>query len=107
MTHRKDFHARLMRCMSRGDLTRPDLACWFDRHYSTIRDWLVHTREPDGPAGREAYRLLALLEAAIENSEKFPIPPQLSGRYRSKYVQELVRRHVKRDPSLPSPRTTV
>lgn len=101
----REFHIRLSRCVKRGDLTRSDLARWFDRPYSTIRDWLTNPRTPDGPAGRESWRLLDLLEKAIERDARFPVPPQLSGRYRAKYIKDLIRQHAKRDPDLPSSRT--
>lgn len=107
MTAPKKFYPRLARCVKRGDLARRDLCIWFDRPYSTIRSWLVSEREPEltSPAGREAHRLLDILETAIEKDDRFPVPATLSQRYRPTYVKELVRRHVKRDPDVPSPRT--
>jgi hypothetical protein len=90
------FNPRLARCVRRGDLTRGDLVLWFDRPYTTIRSWLVTEREPDpaSPAGREAHRLLDILEAAIKRDVRFPVPAGLGQRTRKRYVKELVAKHV-------------
>lgn len=92
------FTYRISRCVKRGDLSRADLALWFGRPYTTIRSWVELERipNPDTPPGREAHRLLVLLEQAIEHDVRFPIPVHLSQRYRKKYVQQLVTKHVGR-----------
>ena len=99
MTDQTHFNRRLARAAKRGDLTRTDLACWFARHYSTIREWEIKPIEPSpkSPASREAYRRLALLEKVIEKDKRFPIPAVLSQRYRRRYVTNLVQDHVERD----------
>ena len=90
--------------MKRGNMAVADAALWFGRPYTTVRSWLVHERvpSPGTPPGREAHRLLDLLEAAIARDTRFPIPAHLTQRYRKTYVKELVRRHVKRDPVVPA-----
>ena len=99
MTEQVHFARRLARAAKRGDMTRTDLACWFARHYSTIREWEIKSIEPalSSPASREAYRRLALLEKVIEKDRRFPIPAVLSQRYRRRYVTNLVQDHVERD----------
>ena len=99
MTDQTYFSRRLARAAKRGDMTRTDLACWFARHYSTIREWELKSIEPPpkSPASREAYRRLALLEKVIEKDKRFPIPAVLSQRYRRRYVANLVQDHVERD----------
>jgi hypothetical protein len=81
-------------------MTTADLACWFGRHYSSIRGWLKQPVQlVPSPATRETYRLLDLLERTVEKDKRFPIPPDLGQRYRRQYVEELVRDYVNRDRS--------
>ena len=100
MMDQANFSRRLARVVKRGDMTRTDLACWFDRHYSTIREWVTKASDPSppfNPAWREAYRRLDLLEKTIEKDKRFPIPAGLSQRYRRRYVADLVKDYVERD----------
>ena len=104
----KHFQKRLQRCVKRADLTRSDLADWFARPYSTIREWLTRPGvEPsvDGPLGREAYRLLELLERTVERDNRFPIPAGLGQRYRRRYVRGIVDDYVRRNGGVPQPRS--
>lgn len=94
---KNDFYVRLVSCARAGDLTRQDLACWFGRPYTTIRDWLLNKRMQDKsqPQGREAYRRLQLLEKAIVRDDRFPIPQELGQRERRRYVNRLVGKYIR------------
>lgn len=58
------FQGRLKRCMRRNDMRVADIARWFDRPYTTVREWVLHGRDPVGPAEnvRHLERRLVLLE---------------------------------------------
>lgn len=58
------FQRRLKRCMRRNDMRVADIARWFDRPYTTVREWVLHGRSPAGPAEdvRHIERRLVLLE---------------------------------------------
>lgn len=55
------FQGRLKKCMRNGNLRVADLARWFDRPYTTVREWVLHGREPGksdkGYIERRLYKL--------------------------------------------------
>jgi predicted transcriptional regulator len=53
------FQKRLKKTMKRLDMRTADLARWFDRPYTTVREWVLHGRNP---ADKKAERRLATLE---------------------------------------------
>lgn len=53
------FQGRLKKVMRRRNMRVADLARWFDRPYTTTREWVLYGRNP-GAAGIE--RRLAMLE---------------------------------------------
>lgn len=57
------FQGRLKRCMRRKDLRVADIARWFDRPYTTVREWVVHGRDPAEDV-KHLERRLEVLEAA-------------------------------------------
>lgn len=102
-----DFAARLKRAMKTAKFSVADAARWFDKPFATVRHWVTHGKEPFGPAAATMHRRLALLEKAVETDMRLPVPPELSPRYRVEYIKDLIRRHEKRDPDLPSARVTI
>lgn len=74
------FQSRLEHVSKAGLLTTADLATWFGRPYHTVRGWRTNPAHyrPWGPNGREAERLLDLLEHAIKRKRGFPVPINLS-----------------------------
>lgn len=42
------FQSRLIKCMRRRNMRVADVARWFDRPYTTVREWVNHGRQPDG-----------------------------------------------------------
>ena len=59
------FQKRLQRAMRRRNMRVADVARWFDRPYTTVREWVLHGRVPygDGSAAdwkRIEKRLIAL-----------------------------------------------
>lgn len=85
MTERS-FQTRSRVAMRRGDMTMTDMGWWFNRHRATVQAWVKYGHVPTGPAGREAYRALALLEKAIARNKNFPVPPKLSYAQRKEYI---------------------
>lgn len=69
-----------------GRMTVSDLARWFERPYPTVRTWALEGKEPWGPDGEEAYRLLDLLEKAIRSHKNFPVPLGMSKSQRCTYI---------------------
>jgi hypothetical protein len=53
------FQKRLQRAMRRRGMRTADLARWFDRPYTTVREWVLFGREPGGDR-HIARRLMAL-----------------------------------------------
>lgn len=102
-----DFVVRLRRAMKMAKFSIADAARWFDKPFATVRHWVTQGKEPYGPAAVVMHRRLALLEKAIEIDTRLPVPLELSPRHRVEYIKDLIRRHEKRDPDLPSPRVTV
>jgi hypothetical protein len=89
------FHKRLRALMRAADLMKSDVAILFDRPYPTVRRWIVdEDREPVGPAGREAYRVLKILEQLLARKNGFPVPTHLLYRKRRQYIAEMRLRHV-------------
>lgn len=85
-----DFCKRLAKCMSEGDMTVADVHHWFGRPRATVRTWVVDRRTPQGPSGKRAVLLLALLESRIKSRNGgFPIPSDLSVFDRPLYVRKL------------------
>lgn len=99
-----DFAPRLRAALKESKFSVSDAALWFDKPFATVRHWVVNDTEPFGPAAGVMLKRLALLEKAIEIDARLPVPPELSPRSRVAYIKDLVRRHEKRDPDLPSPR---
>lgn len=91
-----DFCDRLIACQKTGDMTVADLQHWFERPYATVRTWVEHRRTPRGPSGREAERLLHLLEKAIAERRYFPVPALLSSIERPSYLKKV--RHEQSTP---------
>lgn len=83
----KTFASRLWSCLERGHMTKADLHYWFDRPRATVRTWLAG-REPRGPAGDEARRLLIILEQAIDRKRGFPVPVKLSSLDRPHHIKK-------------------
>jgi hypothetical protein len=102
-----EFAPRLKQAMKQGDLTKSDLALWFDKPFATVRYWIENNRGPRGPSARVLHRYLTILEKAVDTDDRFPIPPLLAPKYRVEYLKDLIRRHAKRDPDLPSARTSI
>ncbi len=50
---------RLKRAMKRRNMRVADIARWFDCPYTTVREWVLHGREP-GPSKRIEKRLVHL-----------------------------------------------
>lgn len=44
------FQKRLKKCMKARGLRTADVARWFDRPYTTVREWVLHGRAPTGSA---------------------------------------------------------
>lgn len=42
------FQKRLRAAMKRKNMRVADVARWFDRPYTTVREWVLFGREPDG-----------------------------------------------------------
>jgi hypothetical protein len=42
------FQVRLKKCMKRRNMRTADVARWFNRPYTTVREWVKHGRQPDG-----------------------------------------------------------
>lgn len=95
-----EFSRRLVRCMRQGRMTVADLSHWFSRPYPTVRTWVYDRRQPEGPAGDEAERLLRRLERRVRDG--LVIPVTLSKRQRPAYVKKL--RHAGDRASIPSSR---
>jgi hypothetical protein len=72
--------------MTAGRLTVADLSTWFSRPYATVRSWTLEGRQPWGPNGEEAFRLLAILEKRIADGHGFPMPLNLSPSARREYM---------------------
>ncbi len=85
----KSFTDRLAWCMRHGDVTVADLHHWFGRPRATVRTWAIDARVPQGPSGKKAHLLLALLESRIRARAGFPIPVDLSVATRPNYVKKL------------------
>ncbi len=60
------FNTRLKRCMKRRGMRTADVARWFDRPYTTVREWVLYGREPSGTTGeqRQVERRLLKLESS-------------------------------------------
>jgi hypothetical protein len=43
------FQQRVKACMRRRDMRVADVARWFDRSYTTVREWVLFGRQPGGP----------------------------------------------------------
>jgi hypothetical protein len=43
------FQKRLKKCMRRHNMRVADVARWFDRPYTTVREWVLHGRDPNDP----------------------------------------------------------
>lgn len=56
------FQKRLQRVMKRRGMRVADLAREFKRPYTTVREWVLHGREPEGD--REVERRLTAWEKA-------------------------------------------
>lgn len=56
------FQNRLKKCMRAGNLRVADLARWFDLPYTTVREWVLHGREPGGEGRHRIDRRLTTLE---------------------------------------------
>lgn len=56
------FQKRLTKCMKAGSLRTADLARWFDRPYTTVREWVLHGREPGEKDRSHVERRLKVLE---------------------------------------------
>lgn len=56
------FQSRLKKCMRAGNLRVADLARWFEVPYTTIREWVLHGREPGNTDRRRIDRRLTTLE---------------------------------------------
>jgi len=56
------FQSRLKKCMRRRNMRVADLARWFDRPYTTVREWVLYGREP-GEDKYIARRMVALERA--------------------------------------------
>src|ERR1700693_1366438 len=82
----KSIKQRLERTMKVGRMTVSDLSRFFERPYPTVRSWALFDVEPHGPDGEEAYRVLDLLERAIENNRRFPVPLGMSKAQRCTYI---------------------
>lgn len=61
------FQRRLKTCMRRRNMRVADVARWFDRPYTTVREWVLAGRQPDGtPADkRKIENRLIKLEGRI------------------------------------------
>lgn len=81
-------------------MTVADLHHWFGRPYATVKAWVNDDRAPRGPQGREAERLLTLLEAMIAEGRWFPVPITLSSYERPVYLQTV--RHDKQSTHVPA-----
>ncbi len=46
------FQKRLKTAMRRRNMRVADVARWFDRPYTTVREWVLNGRTPDG-TGRD------------------------------------------------------
>lgn len=79
------FSDRLKACVSHADMTRADVARWFDRPRSTTDTWF-DGRVPWGPQGREAELSLRRLEYAINH--QFRMPVSMTRRERIEYLLE-------------------
>lgn len=58
------FQSRLKKCMKAKNLRTADVARWFDRPYTTVREWVLNGRKPDGTLAdvRKIERRLLALE---------------------------------------------
>jgi len=81
------FQARLRWCLKHGRMTVADLQHWFDRPYPTVRMWVMEPREPRGPSGSDADKLLLQLEKKIKAG--LVIPSSLSLQDRPTYMKRL------------------
>lgn len=84
----KTFAERLRHAQAAGKMTTADLALWFRRPYPTVRAWLTHGYDPWGPNGKEAHRVLELLEIALNHDDFLPVPIQYTPRMRRDHVKK-------------------
>lgn len=58
------FQNRLKTVMRKQNLRTADIARWFDRPYTTVREWVLHGRDPGGTGAdrRGIERRLVALE---------------------------------------------
>jgi hypothetical protein len=52
------FQKRLKKCMRRRNMRTADVARWFNRPYTTVREWVLFGRDPND--GKVEKRLIAL-----------------------------------------------
>lgn len=86
---KKYFGQRVRRAAQHAGLGVSDLQWFFDRDYKTVREWILHDREPEGGRREDALSRLAHLEALVSAKAYFPIPIVASKRLRSSYMRVL------------------
>lgn len=100
----RSFTDRLRSCVERADMTISDAAVWFDRPRPTVRTWIEEGRTPAGPSGRLAFQRLDMLQSALHDRSRLPIPADLSWRKRAEYIRG-VRDAAERNARVPKMRT--
>lgn len=85
-TDNKTFQQRLRGAATAGNLTVADLAVWMQRPPQTVRTWYNQNRVPLGAKGRAAIVRLELLEWAVDNDPRFPVPQTVTQRQCADHV---------------------
>ena len=87
------FVDRLTACARQGSLSTSDLAYWFDVPQSTMWTWLHGRSEPDGTKRSRDVDLmqsrLTLLEKYIKKHGGFPVPFEVGGHNRPRYIRDV------------------